>query len=307
MNSKPEYHFPFVAAQNQFRERYAGMTSAAMLEDLFFDALNNFVRTNEPSVQLDRPPRGEKGYDYEIFGTRISHKVSKSGATQIAALWDATKDAEFWNFETPISLTCGDYSRKNFRVSAEIEGKIANGALLTPISRQSLVKTSEALITARFGKSKIIEVIEIWHPGASGEVSDVVPFEEIWSLLAPRVSNSIPANEIELFLVPSKKVSNLEPGDRLIVEDTKFFRPGTFILRKDKLQKVRLEKNNRALLVPKSTVAELMMKSAQNGDFIPMGNWFAAYASTNPPDLYLAQRTEFDHMFQQSFSRRVRK
>ena len=307
MNSRPEYHFPFVAAQNQFRERYAGMTSAAMLEDLFFDSMNNYVRTNEPGVQLDRPPRGEKGYDYEIYGARISHKVSMAGSTQIAALWDATKNIDIWNFDTPISLTCGNYSKSGLKVLGQEDGKISKTTTLTPVGKRSVIKRDEALVVSRFGKTNLIEVLHIWHPINEGDLADSIPFDEMWSLLAPQVTSFFPANEVELFLVPFSKIRNLAPGDILLASDDDVFRPGTYLLRKDKLQNVKLEKNNRALLVPKKTVAAIMKDSANAGDFVPMGNWYSAYASSAPPDLYLAQRTEFDHMFQHSMNRRGRK
>lgn len=77
MFEQPEYHFPIVAAQYQYRERYYGLAGAAMLEDLFFDAFSGYLRKSEPSAALLRPPRGEKGYDYEFNGMKLSHKVSK--------------------------------------------------------------------------------------------------------------------------------------------------------------------------------------------------------------------------------------
>lgn len=50
MLSKPEYNFPIVAAQYQYRERYYGLSSAAMLEDLFFDAMSNYISTTSPGT-----------------------------------------------------------------------------------------------------------------------------------------------------------------------------------------------------------------------------------------------------------------
>ena len=98
MAARPEYHHPIVAAQRQFRERYYGLSSAAMLEDLFVDAFASYLRSNEPSLQFSRPARGEKGFDYEFEGERWSHKVSKDGPIAMAALWDATRQDSIWTF-----------------------------------------------------------------------------------------------------------------------------------------------------------------------------------------------------------------
>src|SRR3954469_25897610 len=98
MLARPDFLFPLAAAERQFRDHYYGLNSAALLEDLFFDALGNYLRQTEPTTRLVRPPTGQKGWDYAFDGLQISHKVSQ-GLTEIAALWDATKrDVTTWSF-----------------------------------------------------------------------------------------------------------------------------------------------------------------------------------------------------------------
>src|SRR5262245_34274264 len=90
MLARPDFLLPLAAAERQFRDHYYGLNSAALLEDLFFDALGNFLRQTRPQTTLLRPPPGQKGWDYSFDGLRLSHKVSQK-ADVIAALWDATK------------------------------------------------------------------------------------------------------------------------------------------------------------------------------------------------------------------------
>jgi hypothetical protein len=42
MLARPDYLIPLAAAERQFRDHYYGLNSAALLEDLFFDALGTF-------------------------------------------------------------------------------------------------------------------------------------------------------------------------------------------------------------------------------------------------------------------------
>jgi hypothetical protein len=119
MASRQDYHFPIVAVQRQFRERYYGLSSAAMLEDLYLDAVAHFVLTHRPDSELKRPPRGEKGWDYAFNDLEISHKVSKAGPPDIAVLWDATRtDLTHYTYGSPISLTTGGYSPNVVRITA---------------------------------------------------------------------------------------------------------------------------------------------------------------------------------------------
>ena len=80
MFSKREYLIPIIAAQYQFPNHYYGLTSAALLEDLFVDAAINFKNQHHHGLQLERPERlndekqktdakGEKGWDYKYEGS----------------------------------------------------------------------------------------------------------------------------------------------------------------------------------------------------------------------------------------------
>ena len=89
MLARPDFLIPIVAAERQFREHYYGLNSAALLQDLFFDALGNYLRQTEPDAVLLRPPTGQKGWDYTFNGLNVSHKVSQT-VGDIAAIWDVS-------------------------------------------------------------------------------------------------------------------------------------------------------------------------------------------------------------------------
>ena len=250
MFSSPEFHYPFVAAQQQFRERYYGMSSAAMLEDLFFDSLSSYLRAHRPGEELNRPPRGEKGYDYEFSGIKISHKVSKNGPTPLAALWDATRtDITEWTFDFPICFVSGGYSKK-VKLKPLLAGRILQCELPSP---QIVVGPGDGLILGDWSSNDEFRIQNISHPQLA---------------------------EGKLFSLQ---------GD--------CFRPGTYIFDRSRLSHVPVEHNNRAVLVPKSKVTELMKAAQSESSYVPLTIWFGAFAGLNPPDLYLSQRTHYDQMF----------
>ncbi len=304
MFSRAEYHFPVLAAQNQYRERYYGLSSAAMLEDLFFDALSNYVRTYDPSSRLSRPPRGEKGYDYEFNGQKISHKVSKAGPCVIAALWDATRtDVTHWTFQTPISFTTGNYSSATMPAKVFSTGdtffdreKFEDTVSIKPVGRCESLKQDEAVIVCHFGCDTKIKILHVWHPGKSGPINEILPFGDVWKILGPVINSGTAANEIEMFVISKKTAKWIFP-DVVLEASSSNYRPGTYVIAQELLQNVALTSNNRALLIPKTSVATFLDQSVRSGNFVPMANWFSLYASKNPPDLYLVQKTEYDALF----------
>lgn len=291
MAARPEYHFPIVAAQRQFRERYYGLLSAAMLEDLFLDAAAHFVSTSRPDAKLLRPPRGEKGWDYSFDGLQMSHKVSKSGAQVIAVLWDATRtDLKTYTYPSPISLTTGGYSPG--QITIQIAGQ-------KPIRSQAItwdheVASGGSLVLLRWNEDTTGEVLYVWNTASNGKIQDVLSFHSIWAEIARASARGIPANHIEL--VALKKISELlTPGTQVALQNSS--RAGTYLIPKESLADIPVTTNNRGVLIDKKLIAELMTQAVSDGLFIPMPIWFAAYAGNKPPDLYLAQKRNYDDFF----------
>jgi hypothetical protein len=74
-------------------------------------------------------------------------------------------------------------------------------------------------------------------------------------------------------------------------------RPGTYLIPKESLKDVPVTTNNRAVLIDKKLISNLMDQALNSGLFIPMPTWFSAFAGDRPPDLYLAQKRNYDDFF----------
>ena len=294
MSARPEYHHPIVAAQRQFRERYYGLSSAAMLEDLFVDAFASYLRSHEPSLQFARPPRGEKGYDYEFEGNQWSHKVSKDGPISIAALWDATRQDTSWTFDTPISLSTGGYSAKSVKLESSEGGSIL---VATPVRPNVNIAEGSVCGLIHWSPIEGVRFLKTWELPAGDSIDQSLPFEVLWSEVVRAISGGCRSNEIEMLLF---KRSSLINENEMYKQSSEVFMPGIYLFDQSKLIDIKVAHNNRAILVPKAFVANLMSDAILEGSFVPMTTWFACYAGGNPPDLYLAQRTEFDKKFSNS-------
>jgi len=291
MTSRQDYHFPIVAAQRQFRERYYGLSSAAMLEDLYLDAIAHFVSTHRPDSRLRRPPRGEKGWDYAFNDLEISHKVSKSGAPDIAVLWDATRtDLTHYTYGSPISLTTGGYAPSLVQIISP-DGQVLKAR---PIERDLFVKANSSLTLLKWPEGEEGEVLYQWRAQSEGSIQDVFGFRPIWAEIARASTRGVPANHLELLHVATNT-------DHLAaVRTVKLLnrcRAGTFLIPRESLIDVPVKTNNRAVLIDKRLIATLMDSAIRQGLFIPMPNWFATYAGDRPPDLYLAQKRNYDDAF----------
>ena len=303
MFSRREFHFPLIAAQYQYRERYYGLASAAMLEDLFFDALTHYVSTFEPNATLRRPPRGEKGYDYEFNDVRISHKVSKAGPIEIAALWDATRTGvKNWTFETPISFTNSNYSSKKIKVQFENQAREFKGTKdpknfdIRAAASSDFVKEDEIVVLASWPSGSVFRIEATWRIPSEGLLREQLPFTEVWRAVAQLERMPVPANEIEMLVFPKSAADSLEIGTSVKVTGD-VYRPGIYFFSLDQLINVPIQANNRAQLVPRKFIAGLMSQSVNRLQFVPTSNWFMAYSGSNPPDLYIAQRQDFDLYF----------
>ncbi len=289
MLADPAFCFPIAAAQVQYRDRYYGMSAASLLEDLFFDSLVYFTRQKMPSLVPQRPPRGEKGYDYEISGQRISHKVGKR-ATPIAILWDATRRIAKWSATAPIvyhsfdangrkrTITDGTTSMVAKTITGPTQ-KIPGGSTIL-IVRWHADGTAERLSTVEFVSSEDLRgATQFWH---------------LWTLLG---DGTHPANEVELLAVNGKAAakSGLDSASQLMV--TSETRPGMYFFDADLLQNVDLIANNRGQLIPTATVETAMNEARASKRFAPLPTWFSLFSQDHPPSLYLAQKTQFDDMF----------
>ena len=192
MLSRREYLIPIVAAQFQFPNHYYGLTSAALLEDLFVDAAINFKNQEHHGLQLERPEKtneeittdakGEKGWDYKYEGQNYSHKVG-SKVQSIALLWDATyqlPDDETYSYPSPIVMVLSNYKNKNANLVLNLDQKIQ----VTPVSqyRTKTLQSHQSLLIAKrlTGNDwEILDVIEV--PESNLKITDVLDLPSAWN------------------------------------------------------------------------------------------------------------------------------
>ena len=311
MLAKREYLIPLIAAQYQFPNHYYGLTSAALLEDLFVDAAINFKNQEHPDLQMERPERtteenlttdakGEKGWDYKYEGQNYSHKVGAK-IQSIALLWDATYELpedETYSYPSPMIMVLSNYKNKNADLIFESDKKIQ----ITPISnyRNKQVNSGQFIVIAKRmkGKSwKLLEAIEIFSDAT--KVSETLSLEILWKKMTKYWSDDKAANNIEIFV--TKKSNNSELLEKFCEEQAEVeidfvALPGVYLFPKESLQKVKVIKNNRAILLPTSKVQEFIESAFESNNFTYLPNWYSCYATSRSVDLYLVQRTEYDSL-----------
>ena len=307
MLSRREYLIPIIAAQFQFPNHYYGLTSAALLEDLFVDAAINFKNQEHHGLQLERPEKtsedittdakGEKGWDYKYEGQNYSHKVG-SKVQSIALLWDATyqlPDDETYSYPSPIVMVLSNYKNKNANLILNTDQKIQ----VTPVSqyRNKTLQAHQSLLIAKrlTGNDwEILDVIKV--PESNLKITDVLDLPTAWNKMMGYWSKGIPANCIEIFVSTPKKNQVLPLTPNVPVEIDFKALPGVYLFPRESLQNVKVKKNNRAILLPTEKVQELMVAAFESSNFTFLPNWFTCYASSRSVDLYLVQRAEYDRL-----------
>lgn len=295
------YLLPLAAAQRQFRDAYYGMSAAALLEDLFFDAFSNYLHEHHPGADLRRPERGQRGWDYVFEGTEISHKVG-IGPTAIAALWDATRtDVQTWSFDSAVLFTSSEYAPRRVRLG--VDGGSISLRPLAGTAREA-VRAGRCLLAVRWEPTGPATILGCWQATTDTTVTALLPFPTLWAALTGPGAKGAGANTFEVLhadtATSAKQVLPLAPPgafESALTLTADGLRPGVYLLARDLLQDVPVTSNNRAVLVSKTTVAALMHQAVVDGLFTPLPTWFAAWAPVRPPNLYLTQRAQYDRMF----------
>jgi hypothetical protein len=306
MLARQEFLIPLVAASFQYPIHYYGMTSAALLEDLFVDAAINFKNNYHPEIDISRPDRrvgdeignskGIKGWDYQFQGEHFSHKVGKS-ISDIALLWDATvklPEDKRWSYDSTMVFVLSHYKKSKANLLCGDGGSVQITSLLS-----HRVKTLNAGQRIVLGERltplswKVIDVIPVVTPDSS--VQQVLPINVIWAKMVSLWSKSS-ANNFDIFVTTSTSGEELEGliGGEVLIDFE--VHPGIYVFQKNKLQNIQVKQNNRAVLLPALRVAELAKESAEEGSFVFLPSWYMAYAENRPADLYLAQKQEFENL-----------
>lgn len=311
MLAKREYLIPLTAAQYQFPNHYYGLTSAALLEDLFVDAAINFRNQEHPDLQMERPERttdenlttdakGEKGWDYKYEGQNYSHKVGAK-IQSIALLWDATyvlpSDGTY-SYPSPMIMVLSNYKNKNANLILENEKKIQ----ITSISnyRNKKIDSEQLILIAkriRNNSWNLLEIVEVIDDAS--QIIEVLSLESVWKKMTKYWSANNAANDIEIFVTKKSKHSGILKSicDKQVEVEIDFIAlPGVYLFPKESLQKVKVVKNNRAILLPHTKVLEMVKTAFASDNFTYLPNWYSCYATSRSVDLYLVQKTEYDRL-----------
>ena len=307
MLSKREFFIPLTAAQYQFPHHYYGLTSAALLEDLFVDAAINYQKIDRRDVALSRPERktadditdakGEKGWDYKFQDQHFSHKVGKD-VSGIALLWDPTfnlPEDMTYSYPSPIVFVLAQYKGKNGKIHTA-QSKVD----ITPVAhfRSQLLKKNQSVLICRRDQETNWTILSsqiVSHDDTS--LYEILPLEKLWEEMLDAWSSGSDVNQVDVFVTKSRKDMrglNFSKGDQVKIEFVAL--PGVYLFPKEELQNVIVEKNNRGVLLPKGKVLELVERAATTDDFAFLPNWYTAYAGPRNVDLYQVQRAEYDQL-----------
>jgi hypothetical protein len=294
MLKKPDFLFPFVASQQQFRTHYYGLTAASILEYFFIDMYSSYLSMFDPINKLELPPHGEKGWDYGLNNYRVSHKVAQDIGV-VSTLWDATISPESnFNADYSIFYSLSQHQRQKGNL---IQG--LNNFNIYPISEEKInskVKPNQSIIIVNKNTDHGWEVLDIRKNTQSLTINldDLISFTDIWRSFSQKLSLS--ANSVEIYLIESNLMEPIQIGSKVDI-DFDFF-PGFYLLEKEKLIDITLKANNRSsFLIPKSVIQENLIQARDNENFVRMPTWFGAYAPPKPPNLYLSQKQDYDNFF----------
>lgn len=287
MLADPDWLMPLVAAQVQYRAVYYGLTAAALLEDVWTDALANWLLRHRPEVKLEKDARGASAEvgDYDLGGMPTSFKTGK-GPTATAVHWDATvESASSWSSPTALTYLSAEYgSLTGTWVTGESSGpaRVVWPARDRPPARQVV-----ALVGQVPGQQDIWRVAAVWKEWPE--------FDVVWTEVARLLADGLPASSIEMFWLPAM----VTPGEEGVLNFGAW--PGVYLLPKSLLVDVPVSRNNRGTLITKPGVVELLNAArdipSSPSLFARAPLWYGRYAPPRPPDLYLALRGSWDERF----------
>ncbi len=294
MLTRPEYLFPYVWAQRQYRSDSYQMASAGQLEDLFHDTFGTYLNHLSSGTPWERR-RGKEKWDFRFGNTGISHKEGLEPV--IAAFWTAGQGPGYrtptlltWNFEHAISFS---YTPLNVVImgSALLSGK-EQKVRIRALNHKTLEKGSDS---TRIGLGQIDQ--------------GVLRIDEIWSIQEWRSFTVKDARrslgirnplDFDFWILDAKvdlksALKESIDGLQLALKEVPLL-PGIYFLEKEHLQGLHLTSNNRAHLVSQDELARVMKLAVQSGTFVSMPLWPGIFADMRPANLYAIQRRQFDEM-----------
>ena len=286
------YHFPISIAEREYRETSYKMASAGLLEDLFIESLENYIRQNEPLIQFERAPLGKAKWDYEVNGLIISHKVLFE-VNRIALIWDATLKLETWNSDFPFLIDLARTSKKSVKI-----GSVSKKLKIEFLTKDSLQK-SQSIALVHWPRNGKIVVIDDDFPKFKSDSyhTEGELFTRLWSSFVKH-KKTIPSNELDFFLIQGEA----KVGEEYEIMESGLIRSGFYLFPKDLLQALPVIANNRGQLLSKATVSDLLEKSVDRKLMVPMTTWFQFFVGNLTKDLYFKQRDKYEEIIQKFMS-----
>lgn len=283
---------PLAAAELQYRKNYYRLNAAALLEDLFFDALGSYINRVEPTLTFNRAQLGEKEWDYAIEDTKYSHKVIHT-VSDVGIDWDATHTEPVWSAEHPIAifLGSGDPRRPRMGLAPNLSRPVSFASTNARLRNKSRVG-----IGVWAGQQSLEIIYSSSHDEVSLGLREALPFKAAWPRIAEQIAKGSGANDVEIVFC-ERVAKSAPPFATELSLESKYLRPGLYLLPKQTLQDIQVKKNNRGRQIPKETVRSLLQQAVINGTFAPASLWFGVYASDVPPDLFITQSQEYESLF----------
>ena len=173
-------------------------------------------------------------------------------------------------------MVLSNYKNKNANLILEQDKKVQ----ITPISyyRNKALNSGQSILIGRRIKGNswtLLEAIEV--VGGEKKVNEILNLDIVWKKMTKYWSSDNPANSLEIFVTKNSKYSELikkSIENQIQVEIDYIALPGVYLFPKSSLQKVKVEKNNRAILLPTKKVLEMVKLAFDSENFTYLPNWY---------------------------------
>ena len=306
--NRDEYLIPYVWAQRLLRRDNYQMASQALLEDVFYDTLGDYINRHAPQHQLVRRT-GAEPWDYKFDSTGFSHKegmqrliVSKwqagSGPKNKSPIWPT------WTFTEPVTFV---YTKPKTSYQAQVDMKDRAGRV-RQIDRDLRSLTHESIHDRGFDSDRTFIALA-QHDRSSGTVHlTKVMSHASWASMNYKsmrslLPDSVITSDFVWFQLTKAQVKlGLDP----VVQDAPItgrvssgdLPSGVYVLKQSQLIDLPQASNNKAHFVVASTLDGLMRAAIADNFFVPLPLWPAIYTDMTPPNLYFDLRSRYDALFQ---------
>ena len=315
MAAHQEFFYPLAAAWRKDLNSYR-MARNQFLEDVHLEALDLYCRRHHEAERVLRPAPGEKGWDLEFGGSKISYKTTTTPVGDIAVIWnpDATESREFggsvtegektalWEFDHTIAFQTAGY-RKVTTTIGDVTFELTG---LTGDPDQEL------------GAGPILAVD--WPEGTEARVLDLIQPQEGVTRISELDYESLridvrdleagsPANHIDLLQLAdsSDQLSLLSASCRTgsVLRIDWVLRPALYLFPKELMGRVPVRRGNKAWVMTQATVRDKLIRdiAVQHGLYVPMPGWWGAMVPAPTTSFLLYQNQDSEIITQRGIGR----